>query len=894
MCPKEAQMLVHIYLSTSAFERLVRLRLLGEFRPVDEPLTYNSERCYMDGLEITRLELSSPSPRSFEFALNKVHAGHVVDTGQRQVVSRLLLKVSGAVVLSTAASVAAAGRLAADGETYGLPERPDTLRLPILGAELDVFFTVAPNGTPILNLPLEHVPGGELLGDVPSFLDRLRGLALPFPVGPAFAELLVPGRSRVVNAGVAPVSDGIVIRLEFEPAGDDPSGTPARLQSWLEFFAGSVPSQLAGRDWAVELPTGPLGDRAARELDEQLSTPAVAKKFESSRAAWAVFRPHRPGFDLRKEGVLPSACSGLDIRASLDIESTFSVHAANMLRTSAEMDLDLDDWDSFKCTVLSLLNPLAGLITTVDQKLPWYSVPAVSIILPLAPIAFGLGVDDLIVREAVRRAQRAAAEKGAPAIQRTSLNTFFVDVTHDVSNPVTRDWMVIEAVRGVGDRLVLSGAFTAPDIHTLPRVRGRLTDGFRPWSKENRCASNSKWVTVATLSLGLEDAAGQRVARPVVPILYGIDVNLVDGCMVRVGDVTWRVINDRHGVYTGPATQVYWTGNPPGVFEIKLTHPREPFASAPHAFHIQLFTSVGVREFVIPAPPRLPRPPQTEEERIFEAAERISECYASSSVLAQIRALQVFWLPRPADDVSTGQHWQVLLWGVEPRRQVRVWNAETGELLAEAYGFPDGLTEVSLVLAPDRAVGAVQVTLDDTPVMSADEYARHVAKVTASQEELELAVSVRQTPLYQITKVPLEHTAHSVVPEAFQNRLVLLTDGAGGREQIDLDLADLNRPAARLMQRRAHPTPPLTVGHLRLLRSGLSDGVAVELVDPGLPAQEHTLVRYHERPWYDRGGVSGPYFAQLDPDGTTAHVYRRGFTQDATPREVRADDAVRR
>nr|BFE87430.1 hypothetical protein GCM10020093_100310 [Planobispora longispora] len=64
--------------------------------------------------------------------------------------------------------------------------------MPIIDAELDAFFTVAPDGTPLLNLPLRAVPGAELLGDVPTFLGDLTSLTVPFPVRDAFAELLGP------------------------------------------------------------------------------------------------------------------------------------------------------------------------------------------------------------------------------------------------------------------------------------------------------------------------------------------------------------------------------------------------------------------------------------------------------------------------------------------------------------------------------------------------------------------------------------------------------------------------------------------------------------------------------------------------------------------------------
>ena len=51
---------------------------------------------------------------------------------------------------------------------------------------------------------------------MPSFLGALQNLTLPFPVA-GFGDVLQPGSTHVLNAGIVSVSDGIAIRLELEP-----------------------------------------------------------------------------------------------------------------------------------------------------------------------------------------------------------------------------------------------------------------------------------------------------------------------------------------------------------------------------------------------------------------------------------------------------------------------------------------------------------------------------------------------------------------------------------------------------------------------------------------------------------------------------------------------------
>nr|BFE87431.1 hypothetical protein GCM10020093_100320 [Planobispora longispora] len=263
------------------------------------------------------------------------------------------------------------------------------------------------------------------------------------------------------------------IRLELEPiAQGDAAAENGRLRDWAAFFAGGQPALLAGHDWAIDLPAGPLADKGARELDEQFGKPGVAAHFTSSGDAGAP-SPRQTGVRLPQARLLPRRLRGprhpghggvVD-----DPVRPRPGHAPDERRARRrprrlgllQMHADLPG------------QPLAGIITTFDQELPWFAFPLVGALLPLVPIAFGLGGDDVLTREAIKEAQSAAADKDGTVVVRTGLNSFRVDVTKKVTTPLTRDWLVVEDVAGAGDRLVLRGRFTAPDLRTLPRLRGR-------------------------------------------------------------------------------------------------------------------------------------------------------------------------------------------------------------------------------------------------------------------------------------------------------------------------------------------------------------------------------------------------------------------------------------
>lgn len=870
-------MIVNISLADDALRRIVQMRLLAEFRPIDEPVTFAGQPCYIDRFEVSGVAFAN-ADRVVNFAVNNVNAAQeVVPVGPAIGVRPVTVTVTGRVYLTSVASVQAAGAAQADGR-YGLPDLPFELSVPILGAVFDLSMAVSPAGVATLGLALQSLPGAELLADAGAFLAGFQSLTLPFAVGSAFADVLAPGATRVLNAGVTHLDDGTVIRLEYEPEPVAPADTARRHNGWLRFFGGQVPSQLAGRAWAIDLPTQEMVRKAAREVDGQFEGKEARKFFTSTGDAWGEFVPGWPGFRFEKEGVLESVCGGLDVRATVETTVSLSVPAPNTLRTSGEIELDLNDWDSFKCFLVALLNPFAGLITTFDKGAPWWAFLPISVALPLAPIAWGFGADDLVVREVIKKAQEKAAKKGQ-AIVRTSLSTFYSDADKAVVTDLTRDWLIVQEVRGSGDRLVLAGDFVGPDIKTLPRLRGRLDEPFPFWTR-GRC-STGEYVTTATITLGLDDVpAGWTVTRPPVPVRYGIDVETVDGQPQPVGQATWRIVDDAAGYYTGPKTRVNWVAGVPGAFEVTLGRPPDAFASAPYGLRMQFFTSLGVREFRLPVPPAYPKPPATREEVIAEAAERISECYAKSSLIGRVKALQVHWLPTPQPDLKVGQHWQALVRGLSVEDRLVAWDADTRTVLAEVRSYNGGVTEVSLVQPPGQPLRALQLTLNDAPFLDEETYRRRVAELERREADGPTPVVLRQTPLYLVAQVELDESAESLSARRVGGALRLTAGGL----QYDFDPLDPSaRPRRSWTDEADRELPQVPSRLYTLARSQRGRERVVEIVGPGIPGEGQAVARYFARPWYDRGAVAGRFFAQLDDAGAHIDVYRLGTTRDAEP-----------
>ncbi|MBV9599613.1 MAG: hypothetical protein JOZ87_22515 [Chloroflexi bacterium] len=204
-----------------------------------------------------------------------------------------------------------------------------------------------------------------------------------------------------------------------------------------------------------------------------------------------------------------------------------------------------------------------------------------------------------------------------------------------------------------------------------------------------------------------------------------------------------------------PYPLIHWTGaGVPGDFEIVVTDPPSDFV--PYPLHLQLYTNYGVRQFDVPAPPPLPELPSTEQEVVDEAAHRISECYAISSLLSRIKALKVFWLPYPAPGES--HHWQVQVNGLNEQDWIRAWDAERGSLLAETKASGRDYAQLSLV-TEGQPLRILQVTLNDQPMLTQDKYRDLSVALEAKPETALNSILVKQTRLLPLREFALPERA---------------------------------------------------------------------------------------------------------------------------------------
>ncbi len=169
----------HIFLSQSAFRRLVQIRILGELRPEDEPTDLGGGRfAFLDGLELINVEIIADSPRLRRFEMNTLSGSLVKPLGLGFDYRPLLLKMNGQAFFVSESALQTASVLQPDGR-FGLPERIAVpFGLPPI--EVDVFFTVSEQGVPTLNLHLATENAPAL-----NSVQRLGNLTMPMTWLPA-------------------------------------------------------------------------------------------------------------------------------------------------------------------------------------------------------------------------------------------------------------------------------------------------------------------------------------------------------------------------------------------------------------------------------------------------------------------------------------------------------------------------------------------------------------------------------------------------------------------------------------------------------------------------------------------------------------------------------------
>jgi hypothetical protein len=861
-------MITHLSVERQSFARLIRYLVSDAFLPVATPFRIGSAGFFFDGLRVKKVEFASAVTTRTFYVNGLDAAGAVVPVpgarGNGYVPIRMRVDFDLGIVFQTEMNQASFGK-------------QNVVTLHIRDAYFLVYIEMDPHNGPVLNVIPDHLPDLPIPQRQKDAIRQALTIRNPLRVESAFGPLRGAESTRILNAGVSFASDkNIVIRLEFASASHVDADPAARLSRWIEFFGGKQPSHLGNHQWAIVLPTDALLSTIQAEAAQNLTN---SKDFEFTRSPSVQWLANQPAFRLDTAGSVSNACGGNNIRVDLWTTARMEVPKRNVIRINVSLGYSKDAWDVVKCLgLLTLFWPILGFVTFIDKKAPWWAfsgyffVLAIPWIIPVLYI-FGraTGLEETLLANALKGEINGTLNDG-PEIHEVGEFEYYVDIPVPPRDPLLRDWVALDEISATGTSLIVRGALLVPEP-VMPRLQGALWRGFRSWELARPCENLRDRSTTAEVDLAV---TGDVEPRPNI-VLKGTDPPLGGRYWIR-----YEVVDDRGGVYTGSYTRFDYT-NVPGRLKVTVTNPPESFRRRPYPLKLRFLTSGGARIYTIPAPPRWPVTPRDPEERrrqeIAVAAWQVSTCYWKQNILTLVKALQVFWLPRPAEQDAFAQHWLVRIAGLEATDAITAWDGETGRQLARVRSA-SGEIEVSLVLPPERSTGSLMLTLNDTPFLSADAFAKRVSRITPRESPGQYSVDSRQTPLFPMGTLEFGTEVERLDLLEDRGMLALTAHSLDGVKRF-YEWGPNTAPVLRRMEREECAPSRITsrAAGFGQAVGAFDRGGGLFRVWDGTPQRVGAVLgEYSERPWFAGGAIAGSTFVQVNDDLRTATVYRRGDT----------------
>jgi hypothetical protein len=848
-------MICQVAFAEGTFRRLIAYRVVDRFRPPTSPVGHAPHQCWVDGVVVQRVRVAARKDDRYVL-LNRLREDGVVEPDASGVgfnASALSIRLDVLVYLARLADVANAGTA-----------RPPTTSMYVPASIVEVMarLDVDDDGVPHLSLDMTPPPAVP-----PDVFAGVTGVTEPFPVGEALKGVLPPGRTQVLNAGLAFASDGAVL-LRFELADDLPRPAHERLAAWSAFFAATSPSHLGEQGWAVALDGRAVSGMVAKLVDAAFEdrsplkfSPGIGQRFSDGAS---------PRATATKRGRILDACAGNDVRFDAMVHMTFSVPEPDVLRGRLDVDVDKNDWDVAKCFAVTVLNPLSILITMIDHGQTGLGVglTILDMMVPvLKPVALGVALVGIIAGVDVALARSAVDSEleGRPELTRVD-DAWVLDIPTALRTDLTADWLSLREALGDRGRLVLRGPAAIP-APVLPRVVARDIEGMSPWHLRDSCEPGRGQQTTGRAVLELHP--GYRVEdgspaprRPTIRLRY-VEPNGSKGGV-------YQVVGDDLGIYEDPTshyTQIDYAGVP-GMLSVKLreaTVRKEryaAFADRPYGLRLRFFTNGGVREYVFAAPAKLSR----YRESVDQAAERINRCKQLQVGVVESAYLELLWRVDPPDGFELARQWDIHLAGLEAGRTATAWDAVGGTALARGVADSSGRIDMTAITGPGNGPGlsSLVVTLGQglrppSPPPPASEGSAPRGQGDAGV----VHAAVRQTTLSGVAHVDVGADVEGLEIEKDQEdrgRLLVVHADGNSRTVLPVDV----------------PPGPVVGADARLrVDAGRLVGSAVRSAAPASP-EAPTDAAASRGMWVAQDGL----VVATDDDGV--HVYRRGEVEMVT------------
>jgi hypothetical protein len=866
-------MYCQISFSAESFERLIKYRIADSFRPLAAPVNYPANaKSWLDGMIVTHIDFNRVD-NDRVVVINEMNGAGSIGPNAGNFAFN-----AGAIAMELAADIFFAR--VEDVAAAGLAQPPvDPQHIPVGFLHITVRATVDSNGIPQLQMELDTARLSAL-GLPDAALAGIRNTGTtssPFDIGKELKDLFPPGNNKVLNAGITKDDAGAIV-LRFEFPGTSWESVPARANDWQNFFSAGFRANRENEDWCMDLD----GDAVASGFAVMVNPLLKDEKpidFNSGITSGYI-GDATPRVVLTKHGLIVNACAGNDINFDVFINIDLSVPSNNLVRGALGFDIDKDDWDIARCFGLTILNPLSIFITAVDNGQLGLGV-GINFVLPRAVLviaAAGLllaGVDQAVADGII-----AERLKDKPNVTKLSNGGYTFDKSFAPKSGLTKDWLVLKHCTGSGGRLLFTGALNVPDA-VLPRLNASDIVGFSKWTMIDRCEPGKGQVARGSVMLSLTPGYGANEASvqpgtvPTIPLKFAVQPN-------QGGNLVYQILNDPLGIYQAqdksPEYHEIYIPSIPGPVEVKLKASAVPKTKPnsrrrgqfPYPLRLRFFTNGGVREYEFKAPLQL----RDVAETAAEAFERINRCKHQGSSLVLKNYLELIWrVDPPTERAVIAQLWEVHILGLEPGRQVTVWNQDTGEPLVHAFADQTSRVDVSLILRSDQRADSLLVGLDDKPFLSQKRMRRLSATSVPDGPVAAVDVVMRQTMLTEIDHLEFDEPIETLHLADASTQSVLVVHTVRG-QQFARSIPGLYSPGL------ATPTLPSEIHIVEpdATRRGLAvwrgNQRQFTLLSQGSGRTE-VVAEYAARSSVDLAAGREDLFAQVSSDGHCVTLFQK-------------------
>lgn len=868
-------MYCEISFSASAFERLIKYRIADLFRPLPAPVNFPpGASSWLDGFVITGVNFNRVD-NDRVVSVNELTAPGTIGSpsGYGYNASAVAMDLAADFFFARVEDVAAAGLSQPVVFTQSVPAGP---------IHITVRATVGANGIPMLQMELDATRLGALglPASVIAQIAAAGSASLPFDIGAQLKGIFPPGNDKVLNAGITRDDSGAIV-LRFTFPGKVWQSAMDHAREWQHFHSADFNARLGAGDWRMDLDGGAVAAGLASAVNPAFKdSPPI--QFDSSWYDYAFIDGGVPRVVITKTGRIVNACAGNDVRFDAFANLDLLVPADNLLRAKLSFDFDKNDWDVAKCFGLTMLNPLSVFITAVDNGQFGIGLAelALSFVFPTKPALVIFALELLIMGIDHDFANNIVADRLKDNPQVTKLpGGFAFDKTLAPKNGLTNDWLVLRTCEGTSGRLLLGGELQVPAA-ILPRLAASDLEGISRWVLVDKCEPGKGQVVKGSLTLALSPGYGADpnavppAKTPTISLKLG---NPLPGATVPV----FQVLNDPLGIYQDPAadyTQIYFPGIPGKVeVQLKASSVRLPrfagFANAPYPLRLRFYSNAGIREYEFAAPGVLTDFIETTS----QMAERINKCKLRGADLLLRKYLELKWRVDPPDVFRdrVAQQWELHVRGLEPGRQLTLWNSDNGALLLHAFANQAGRVDISLLLRGAHQAGVVLMGLDERPFQRSAPIGQ---LLPADESGGTPDIAMQQTLLTEVDRLQFDERIESFgfvdsgsgpallvrtvagnqfvrsLPPAFAAASATLVSAdhplarraAGsqrglvvwrGKQRQFVHLSDEPGRSGMLAEYSARSAFDVAVGRHGLLAQLSSDGHRVRLFQPGLPVQ---------------------------------------------------------